>query len=87
MLCGETYASRFGSGVLVPLGMEHLVAHSREDYVRRAVALAGDLDQLTTLRQELRGRMANSLLLDFPGFARDVEAAYREMWIRWCAQA
>jgi predicted O-linked N-acetylglucosamine transferase (SPINDLY family) len=87
MLRGETYATRFGSGVLAPVGLEHLIATSREDYVQRAVALAGDLEQLTTLRQELRGRMAASVMLDFPGFARDVEAAYREMWTRWCAQS
>jgi predicted O-linked N-acetylglucosamine transferase (SPINDLY family) len=30
--------------------------------------------------------MQASALCDGPAFARDVEAAYREMWRRWCAQ-
>jgi predicted O-linked N-acetylglucosamine transferase (SPINDLY family) len=25
--------------------------------------------------------------MDAPRFARNLEAAYREMWRRWCAQA
>ena len=86
MLAGQTYASRFGSGALVPVGLQHLVATSVEGYVQRAVELAGDVARLATLRQELRGRMAGSVLLDFQGFARDVEAAYRQMWMQWCAQ-
>jgi predicted O-linked N-acetylglucosamine transferase (SPINDLY family) len=86
MLAGETYASRFGSGVLVPVGLEELVTRSIDSYVERAVELASDVEHLASLRQELRGRMAASVLLDFSGFARDVEASYREMWIQWCAQ-
>jgi predicted O-linked N-acetylglucosamine transferase (SPINDLY family) len=30
--------------------------------------------------------MAASPLCDGPRFARDLEAAYRMMWRRWCAQ-
>jgi predicted O-linked N-acetylglucosamine transferase (SPINDLY family) len=30
--------------------------------------------------------MAGSPLLDFAGFTRHLEAAYRQMWQRWCCQ-
>jgi predicted O-linked N-acetylglucosamine transferase (SPINDLY family) len=46
--------------------------------------LANDLPTLIELRIGLRDRVAHSPLLDAPGFARSVEAAYREMWRRWC---
>jgi predicted O-linked N-acetylglucosamine transferase (SPINDLY family) len=46
--------------------------------------LAGDLARLSGLRETLRGRMQRSPLMDAPRFARNVEAAYRTMWQRWC---
>jgi protein O-GlcNAc transferase len=50
-----------------------------------AVELAGDLPCLAELRAALRPRMLASTLMDAPRFARNVEAAYRTLWERWCA--
>jgi protein O-GlcNAc transferase len=33
----------------------------------------------------LRERMKHSPLMDAPRFARNVEAAYRTIWHKWCA--
>jgi len=38
------------------------------------------------VRAGLRARLASSPLLDAPAFARDVEAAWRDMWRQWCAR-
>jgi predicted O-linked N-acetylglucosamine transferase (SPINDLY family) len=86
MLEGDTYASRFGGSVLANVGLENLIARSAGEYVNIAVDLAGDLDRLELLRRDLRPRMAASPLLDFAGFARKVETAYRQMWQSWCAR-
>jgi predicted O-linked N-acetylglucosamine transferase (SPINDLY family) len=86
MLEGNTYASRFGGSVLANVGLEGLIARSVDEYVNVAVKLAGDVDRLARLREELRARMASSPLLDFAGFARHVEVAYRQMWRTWCAR-
>lgn len=87
MLLGRMYAQRFGASVLANVGLGDLVAHSVDEYVELAVGLAGDLDRLAELRSQLRPRMAGSVLMDFQGFARKVEAAYRQMWVAWCEQA
>jgi predicted O-linked N-acetylglucosamine transferase (SPINDLY family) len=84
MLQGTAYASRFGASVLANVGLDDLIARSTEEYVAAAVELAGDVDRLAALRGTLRPRMAESVLLDFGGFARKVEAAYRHMWREWC---
>jgi predicted O-linked N-acetylglucosamine transferase (SPINDLY family) len=84
MLEGNSYASRFGGSVLANVGLEKLITRSVEDYIDRAVELASDLDGLSRLRSELRATMAASPLLDFKGFTRNLEQAYRQMWIDWC---
>jgi len=68
------------------LGLEELVAFSEDDYVGIATRLARDLPRLAALRSTLRVRMEASPLMDAERFARDIEAAYCEMWRRWCAQ-
>jgi protein O-GlcNAc transferase len=84
MLAGQTYARRFGGSALFHVGLEQLIASSVEHYVQIVVNLASDLPALALLREQLRPRMAVSALLDFGGFAREVEAAYRTMWRKWC---
>jgi len=84
-LAGETSVSRAGLSQLTNLGLPELVAHSEEEYVGIAVGLARDLPRLAQLRSTLRSRMENSVLMDAPRFARDIEAAYRSMWQTWCA--
>jgi protein O-GlcNAc transferase len=85
-LGGSAPVSRAGLSQLTNLGLADLVAHSEEDYVEIAVALAGDLPRLEELRSTLRRRLKNSVLMDAPHFARQVEEAYREMWRIWCRE-
>jgi predicted O-linked N-acetylglucosamine transferase (SPINDLY family) len=48
--------------------------------------LGADLEQLGELRAALRTRMQRSPLTDAPRFARNIEAAFRTMWRRWCGE-
>jgi len=79
-LAGQTPVSRAGLSQLTNLGLPELVAHTPEDYVKIAVDLATDLPRLEKLRATLRKRMQNSILMDAPCFARQIEAAYQKMW-------
>jgi predicted O-linked N-acetylglucosamine transferase (SPINDLY family) len=65
------------------VGLEALIASDREDYIARAVALAQDHDRRAALRAQLRPRMAASALCDAHGLTQALEAAYREMWLRY----
>jgi protein O-GlcNAc transferase len=66
------------------VGASELIALSEETYVDLAASLIRDAAQLRHYRDTLRPQLARSPLLDARGFARDLEAAYREMWRRWC---
>jgi predicted O-linked N-acetylglucosamine transferase (SPINDLY family) len=69
---------------LTNANLPELIADSPQAYVRLAAALAADLTQLAALRSGLRSRMTVSPLMNAPRFARDFEAALRQMWRDWC---
>ena len=86
-LVGQTIVGRAGLSQLMNLQLPDLSASGPEQFVRIAAELARDLPRLSELRRTLRSRLEASPLMDAPRFARDIEAAYREMWRKWCAQA
>ncbi len=51
--------------------------------VRKAQALAGNIEALARIRTTLRQRMQMSVLSDAKRFAGQVERAYGEMWLAW----
>ena len=67
--------------MLTALGMDDWIAPSIDDFVDVAVARASDREALAPLRRTLRARLQASPLTDMPRFVRDLEAAYREMWL------
>ena len=75
---------RLGSSILRALGRSEWIAQTEAEYVRKAVALAGDLSALASNRAVQRGQMKASPLMDELTHARKVEAAYRTMFGRWC---
>ncbi|WP_051603279.1 tetratricopeptide repeat protein [Simplicispira psychrophila] len=82
-LAGAPSMGTLGASVLTALGRPEWVAHSKEEYLDKLVALASDVPALAALRSGLRAEMQASALMDEPGFARDVEDAYFAMFQRW----
>jgi protein O-GlcNAc transferase len=85
-LAGVTCCQRLCSSVLANLDLRQFIARTPEEYVRIAAEAASDLNRLSELRSGLRERMRKSPVMDAAGYARDVEAAYRQMWRRWLQQ-
>jgi predicted O-linked N-acetylglucosamine transferase (SPINDLY family) len=83
-LVGRTAVGRGGVSILTNVGLPELIAPTPQQYVQIAADLAGNLPRLAELRRTLRPRMQASVLMDAPRFARNVEAAYRQMWRNWC---
>ena len=84
-LAGRPSVGRLGSSILEGVGHTEWISRSEDEYIDIAVALASNLPKLAQLREGLRAQMEASPLRDEPGFARKVEAAYREMFSRWAA--
>lgn len=79
-LQGDRHAARVGASLLSAAGIPELVAHTREEYVEKAVALAGSATRRSEYHATLRVRMAASPLGDARGFARRFESALRSIW-------
>lgn len=85
-LVGAHPFARVGLCHLSNVGLTELIAYTAEDYVDLAVALAHDPARLAALRRGLRARFQASPLMDAPRYARNLERAFRDMWIDWCAK-
>jgi len=86
-LRGDRFISRVGATLMHTVGLDDWVADNVEDYVGLATRRASDLGQLSELRSGLRGRLLASPLADTRRFARNLEAALRQMWLGYCATA
>jgi predicted O-linked N-acetylglucosamine transferase (SPINDLY family) len=83
-LAGRTHVARVGASLMSSVGLSECVANSEEEYVATAVDMAAGPARLQTLRAGMRDRMRRSPLMDAARFVRNLEAAYRRMWRRWC---
>jgi protein O-GlcNAc transferase len=86
-LLGATIAARQTVAMARAVKLSELIAVSPEDYVAKAVGLAGHPDRLAVLRAGLRTRVAESALCDGRGASRTVERLLRAVWRRWCGAA
>jgi protein O-GlcNAc transferase len=84
-LAGETFISRVAGSLLQTLGLSELITHSMAEYAALAYKLATHPTELAALRATLEHRVKQSTLYNAQHFARKIEAAFRQMWINYCA--
>lgn len=85
-LAGATHVSRFGVTVLSNVGLDRFIAGDIEQYVTLASSLADNPEALSSLRAGMREQMRKAPSMDESRFARELEAAYQEMWNRYCGR-
>jgi len=83
-LAGDAHVSRVGLSILSRMGLRDFAAWTPSEYIAKAVAFSGEIENLSKIRSSLRLTMYNSPLCDKKGFTKGLEAAYRQMWRRWC---
>jgi protein O-GlcNAc transferase len=83
-LAGRLAVHRAGVSILSILELDELVASDVEGYIQIAVTAAPNLERLDELRRSMRDRMAQSALVDAPGFTRALEEVFRQTWRAWC---
>ncbi|BAL23126.1 hypothetical protein AZKH_0787 [Azoarcus sp. KH32C] len=76
---GDRRAGRMGATIQRAIGLDDFVARTSQDFVERAIALDKDRAYLANIRASLRARLAESVLADGAGLAREMEAAFAQM--------
>lgn len=76
-LAGGAHRSRVGVSLLQAVGLEAYIGSYLDDYIRIAVAAAGDRTALADLRSRLRGMLLRSPLCDGPAYVRRFVDALR----------
>lgn len=84
VLRGDRFVSRVGASILTFGGLKDLVTESPQEYIRVAVDLAKDPDNIRQLRQDLRTHLASTPVFECASFTRGLEATYRQIFTIWC---
>ena len=85
-LYGAAPTGRISASILTFLGLDPCICHTPRDYVRTAVELSRDPAMLADLRATVRARFQRFAAAQRKNYAETVEAAYREVWERYCFQ-
>ncbi len=83
-IAGSTPPGMTGAAILGNVGLESFVARDTEDFVRKGLYWAKELESLANIRSSLRQRFDQSALGQPVLIAEGLERAFRIMWQRWC---
>jgi predicted O-linked N-acetylglucosamine transferase (SPINDLY family) len=83
-LAGERHASRVGRSLLSNAGLPALATNTREEFTKVVLSLAGDIDNLSAMRENLRKQLLQSVLCNKAQYCQGIEKTYREKWNDWC---
>jgi protein O-GlcNAc transferase len=84
---GKTFAGRVAGSLLRAAGIPELITSSSAEYEALALKLARHPKRLSQYRFKLEQARSNAPLFDSGRFTKKLEAAYQEMWDKWCADA
>ncbi|NTW57520.1 MAG: tetratricopeptide repeat protein [Chlorobiaceae bacterium] len=84
-LIGESFASRVAASLLSAVGLQELIATSREEYEALAVELAMNPEKLRLVREKLERNRWTTPLFDSVRFTKHMESAFETMYERYLA--
>ena len=80
---GERHNGRFGYSLLHNMGLDELCATDEEDYIKKAIELAIDVERIKDYHLTLRRRMRQSPIMDDTTYMGEIESAYEKIYNAW----
>ena len=85
-LCGEQMSHRASSSIFTSLNHTELIAYSEEEYIKLALNLSKNEEQIAKYRHNLRNEFLKSPLVDTQKFARDFSSKLFECWQEYLSE-
>jgi predicted O-linked N-acetylglucosamine transferase (SPINDLY family) len=82
---GQSFASRVAASLLNAIGLPELITTSQAEYEALAIELAMNPQKLAEIKLKLANNRLTTPLFDTPLFAKNLEAAYLQMYERYQA--
>lgn len=82
-LQGDAHISRVASSLLSNSGLTDLIAHSKNEYISKAINLTNDISHLNELRLSLRDKFSNSVVCNTTQHTNHIENIYTDIWKKW----
>ena len=82
-MMGQSFASRVAASLLNAIELPELITNTQEQYEALAIDLALNPNKLTNIKNKLASNRFTTPLFDTPLFAKNLEAAYSEMYERY----
>ena len=79
-MMGNSFASRVAASLLNAIDVPELITDSQEEYEALAIELARNPQKLASIKQKLADNRLTTPLFDTPIFAKNLEAAYIQMY-------
>lgn len=79
-MTGKSFASRVAASLLTAVGLEELITHTEEDYVKLAVALATNKTRVNQFKIYLKENRDKLKLFNSPEFVKSLENAYQQIY-------
>lgn len=79
----DRHNSRFGYSLLKNVGLDELCAFSEEEYIKKAVELANDLERIREYHLTIRRKMEVSPIMNDMIYMGEVEQAYEKIFRAW----
>ena len=76
---GKSFASRVAGSILKTIGLEGLIVKNLDDYVKEAVRLSVDRDEVIKIKNHLKDKINLKKLFDSNEYTKDLERKYLEI--------
>jgi protein O-GlcNAc transferase len=79
-LYGARMSARISAGILHNIKTPELIAYSNQEYIDKAIRLAGDINQIQFYKNNLREKYLKSPCCNKQLFASQLNKAFRDIW-------
>lgn len=73
---GQSFQSRVATSLLKTSGLDELIAKNEDDYIKKAVYIAKNIDYLNSLKNKLKNSRDTNPLFDTKTFTKNIEKAF-----------